>query len=49
MGICTCVLGSIDVCYSILQVNEELDNESKQPKDKKLSGLFSSFKRSTVR
>lgn len=31
------------------EVNEELDNESKQPKDKKLSGLFSSFKRSTVR
>uniref|UniRef100_A0A7I4E4F0 non-specific serine/threonine protein kinase n=1 Tax=Physcomitrium patens TaxID=3218 RepID=A0A7I4E4F0_PHYPA len=30
------------------EVNEELDNESKQPKDKKLSGLFSSFKRSTV-
>lgn len=31
------------------EVNEELDHESKQPKDKKLSGLFSSFKRSTVR
>ncbi|XP_024389139.1 serine/threonine-protein kinase STY46 [Physcomitrium patens] len=30
------------------EVNEELDNESKQPRDKKSSGLFSSFKRSIV-
>jgi serine/threonine protein kinase len=31
------------------EVNEDLDDESKRTKDKKLGGLFSSFKRTTVR
>lgn len=38
-----------DVILYLLQVNEDLDDESKRTKDKKLGGLFSSFKRTTVR